>query len=233
MSYCVHCGVELEKGTASCPLCGTPVLDPHSPEPGTVPDFFPTRPVQIPPVSKRVMALLLTSMLVSVSVCCALLNLVLQPRIPWNLFVIGAAIMLWVWTVFPLLARKVPLWGKLMLDVAAVGVYVWIISLALDGRTWFRGLAIPILIFSAVGAGVLGWLLRSKHSILSSFTMLLAAMGVYCVGIEICCDWFAYGKVLFGWSLVVFTCCVGLCIPLLVVRCVPSLREEVRRRFHF
>ena len=29
MSYCVHCGVKLADGAASCPLCGTPVLDPN------------------------------------------------------------------------------------------------------------------------------------------------------------------------------------------------------------
>ena len=28
MAYCVHCGVELEKGTPACPLCNTPVIDP-------------------------------------------------------------------------------------------------------------------------------------------------------------------------------------------------------------
>lgn len=29
MSYCVNCGVELEKGCPACPLCDTPVINPR------------------------------------------------------------------------------------------------------------------------------------------------------------------------------------------------------------
>lgn len=34
------------------------------------------------------------------------------------------------------------------------------------------------------------------------------------------------------WSITVLAVCVDLCIPLTIVRFVPSLREEARRRFH-
>ena len=33
MSYCVHCGVELDEQAKRCPLCGTPVVDPSALEP--------------------------------------------------------------------------------------------------------------------------------------------------------------------------------------------------------
>lgn len=233
MSYCVHCGVELGGGAKACPLCGTPVLDPAAPKGGEEPAFFPTRPAEVAPVSKRVLALLLTAMLASVSLCCALLNLVLKPQMSWYLLVVGAAAMLWVWAVFPLLARKVPLWGRLTLDVGAVGLYVFLISLAFDGGTWFRGLAVPLLVLSTATVFCLSWLLRRGHSMLTTLTMGLSAAGIYAVGVELCCDWFFRGGRALGWSLVVFACCVGLCIPLIVVRRVPSLREEARRRFHF
>ncbi len=233
MPYCVHCGVELDASVPRCPLCGAAVHDPACPAPEDAPSFFPTHPAQVAPVSKRALALLLSSMLASVPLCCALLNLVLQPRVPWHLFVVGASAMLWVWTVFPLLARKTPLWARLTLDVGAVGLYVWIISLALDGGAWFVGLALPLLALSAVTVGCLSWLLRRGHSMLTTAIMALTALGVYCVGTELCCDLFFRGQVRMGWSLVVLACCVGLCIPLLVVRRVPSLREEARRRFHF
>ena len=29
MSYCVNCGVELERSQKSCPLCSTPVINPN------------------------------------------------------------------------------------------------------------------------------------------------------------------------------------------------------------
>lgn len=233
MSYCVHCGVELDEAAKKCPLCGTPVVDPMARRIETAPEFFPTRPAEVAPVSRKGMALLLSSMLLSVALCCILLNFFLKHSVPWSLYVVGAALMLWIWIVLPLLARRVPLWLKLTLDVAAVGLYVWLISLALDGGVWFRGLVIPLLAASALASAFLGWVMRSGRSRLSSLTMLLAAGGVYCLLVEICCDLFLVGGISLGWSLVALACCVGLCIPLLVVRRVPSLRAEVRRRFHF
>lgn len=51
------------------------------------------------------MGLLITAMLASVAVCCGVLNLFLHAGRAWSLYVIGAAAMLWLWLVPPLLAR--------------------------------------------------------------------------------------------------------------------------------
>ena len=85
------------------------------------------------PVSKRELALLLTAMLASVSVCCGLLNLFLPTDRTWSLYVIGAALMLWLWLVPPLLLRGMPLVLRLAVDAAAVGVYVFLIAVDLNG----------------------------------------------------------------------------------------------------
>ena len=234
MPYCVHCGVELDASVKNCPLCGTEVRDPSAHPEEDHPSFFPTRRAEVAPVSKKVAALLLTSMLASLSVCCALLNLALMPQYQWYLFVVGAAAMLWVWLVLPLLIHRwVPLWVRLTADVGAVAVYVALIALALDGWQWFRGLAVPILAVAAAVVCALSWLLRRRHSILTTAVLSLVAAGVFCVGIEVYVDLYFGGLWLPGWSLVVLAACVGLSIPLVVVRRVPSLREEVRRRFHF
>lgn len=232
MSYCVHCGVELGDDQKRCPLCGTTVLDPGRLSDEDVQTFFPTRQTRVAPVSKRGMALLLTSMLASVALCCSLLNLVLKPGTPWYLFVLGAAVMLWVWTVFPLLARWAPGWLKLGLDVAAVGLYVWLIAQALNGMKWFMGLAVPMLLWGTVILGLACFIFRKKRSMLSTITVILAAVGLICVDVEVCCDLYFHAVVDMGWSLVAFACCFGVCIPLIVIRRVPSLREEARRRFH-
>lgn len=51
-------------------------------------------------------------------------------------------------------------------------------------------------------------------------------------GVELLIDRYFLGRWQPGWSLVVLTVCAALVIPLIVVRRVPALREEVRRRFH-
>ena len=88
MSYCVNCGVELDPSAKTCPLCGTPAWHPEL----DAPPYFPANSAAVQPASRREAAILLTAMLVSVSLCCGLLNLFLPTDRPWSLYVIGAAV---------------------------------------------------------------------------------------------------------------------------------------------
>ena len=233
MSYCVNCGVELGKGTRACPLCGTPVLNPNGPEQEPEAPFFPTRQEKVKPVSKKSLALLLTSMLASVAVCCGLLNLALRPDIRWSLYAVGGAIMLWIFFVPPLLWRQIPLTVRIFFNVCAVGLYVLLIALACDGLNWYLRLALPILGFVALIGILVGAFLRYKHhSMLVTIVALLLGAAAQCLAIEFCVDRFLRSWWGPGWSLIVLAVCVGLSVPLIVVRCVSSLREEARRRFH-
>ena len=233
MSYCVNCGVELD-GTASfCPLCHTPVVNPKQPVDMVSPKPFPTERGKVAPVSKWELALLISAMLVSVSVCCAILNIFLPAERTWSLYVVGAAIMLWLWFVPPLLLRGMPLLIRLVLDVAAVGVYLLLIAIDLDGMVWYLGLALPIVLWGGACVLFLGLVLGGgRRSILTTVTLLVGTIGGFLVGTELLIDRFVHGVWGPSWSLVVLTICVALVIPLIVVRRIPSLREEVRRRFH-
>ena len=156
MSYCVNCGVELDSTASFCPLCRTPVVNPRQPvDTGSSPPF-PTERREVPPASKAELAILVSSMLASVAVCCGLLNLVLRSGHIWSLYVIGAAAMLWVWLVPPLLLRTMHLYLRLSADVLAVALYVFLISVDLDGSAWYWHLALPIILLLGGGAAVSG-----------------------------------------------------------------------------
>ena len=233
MSYCVNCGVELGEGTRVCPLCGTEVLNPRDPCPKAETPFFPTRQEPVNPVPKKGLAVLLSSMFASVAICCGLLNLVLAREKPWWLYVAGAAVMLWIFFVVPLLWRKIPAPIRAFVNICAVAFYVLLIALACEGMEWYRSLALPILGATAVlGLVVSGVLRKKKHSLLTSLVVLLLALGLQCGAIEIFTDLYLLGRWVPGWSLVVLTVCLGLSVPLIVVRAVPSLREQARRIFH-
>ena len=162
MSYCVNCGVELDPSAGICPLCHTPVVNPGRPADEEAPPPFPTRRAEVQPVNKWEVALLLSAMLASVAVCCGLLNLFfLRSDRPWSLYVIGAAVMLWIWLVPPLLHRTMPLWLRLLLDVAAVGTYVYLISIDLRGHDWYMGLALPIILTGGAIMAALGLLVTT------------------------------------------------------------------------
>ena len=231
MSYCVHCGVELDKTAAFCPLCRTPVVDPNQPVDTQSPTPFPTQRSEVPLASKKEAALLMSAMFLSVAVCCSLLNLFLRPELHWSLYVVGAAVMLWIWLVLPLLARRIPLPVRLGLDGVAVGVYLLLIAVTLDGWDWFLGLGLPVVLLATAVLLFLGATLR-RRSLLSSITLIIAAAAVFLFGVEFFVDRWLLNCWEPGWSLVVLAVCVALIIPLLVVRHNPALREEARKRFH-
>ena len=233
MSYCVNCGVELDPTARACPLCQTPVLNPNRPADTELPPPFPSRREEVQPVSKKELALLLSILMASVSVCCGVLNLFfLRADRPWSLYVIGAAIMFWIWLVPPLLVRGLPLWLRLGLDTCAVGAYVYLISIDLHGHAWFMGLALPIILTGGAVMVALGFLLSTGRSILTSVTLVIGAVGLFLVGVELFVDRWLHGCYDPGWSIVVAAVCAGLIVPLVVIRRRPALRDEVRRRFH-
>ena len=178
MSYCVHCGVELHDSARACPLCHTPVVDPS--KLGSAPPELPPYPTQraeVPPASKREAALLLTVMLLSVAICCGLLNLFLGRSVPWSAYVIGGAALLWVWVAIPLWFRALPLAVRLILDGVAVGLYVLVIALLADGMVWFKALALPIVLLATAVLLLLGLTLPGR-SILSSLSLIFGAVFV-------------------------------------------------------
>ncbi len=231
MSYCVHCGVELEATARACPLCGVPVLDPASPLDEAAPRPYPTRSTAVNPPSKSEAALLFSAMLISVAAACALLNLFLNPERLWSFYVIGGAMTLWLWLVLPLLLPRLPIWGKVLFDGLAVAVYLFLIALDLDGLGWYAGLALPIVLSGTAVVLALGLFLPGR-SILSSVIWLLGAAAVFCVAIELFVDIFLSGRWTPSWSLIVLAACGALMAVLVTVRAVPGLREQARRKFH-
>lgn len=233
MSYCVNCGVELDSTAEFCPLCRTPVCNPGQPVDRDGPSPFPTEPGEVPLAPQRAAAVLVSAMLGSVAVCCGLLNLVLLTAHIWSLYVIGAAAMLWVFIVPPLLWRKLPLPVATLLDAAAIGLYILLIAWELDGLDWYLHLALPAVVL--LGLLLLAQVLllqKGRRSILTTMAVVIASTAVFVMGLELLADLYFHGEWGPSWSLVVLIVAGALEIPLLVVRRVPGLRREVRRRFH-
>ena len=232
MSYCVNCGVELDGTARVCPLCQTPVYHPGQAGRGD-PAPFPTERSEVPLGPRRAAAVLLSAMLGSAALCCGLLNLILLASQPWSLYVIGAAAMLWVFIVPPLLWRKLPLTAATLLDGLAIGLYVLLIAWELDGLDWYLHLALPTTALLAFILLVQVLLIQRRQlSVLSTMAVVIASVAVFVAGLELFGDLYFHGAWAPSWSLVVLIVAGALEIPLIVVRRVPGLRREVQRRFH-
>ena len=231
MSYCVNCGVELDRDAVACPLCQTPVINPVCPpDPQATPNF-PLARQEVEPVDHRELAILLSAMAVCTGVCCGLLNFFLRPGVPWALFVAGACAMLWVWLVPPLLLRRAPSSILLLLDLLAVGGLLVLIGTVLHGNVWLYGVALPVwagffLILLVI------WMMAQNRSFLSRAMLILGGLALFLVWLEFIIDRFlgAYRPM---WSLITAAVAVTLILPLAVIRTRPNLRRQVRRRFHF
>ena len=231
MSYCVNCGVELGEGCRCCPLCGTPVINPKEPVKEDAVPFFPTRQEKIPRVSKRGPALVISAMLASVAICCGLMNLFLNPGYLWSLYAVGAAAMLWIFTVPPLIWQKTPYLLRVFINMCATALYVLLIALASGGLSWYLHLALPVLLTAGALGLMVCWMLRN-HSKLTSLITALLGIGVFSLASELFLDLYLKQSWTPGWSLIVLAVVLGLSVPLIVIRLVPSFREEARRIFH-
>ncbi len=231
MSYCVNCGVELDRDAAACPLCQTPVINPVCPpDPQAIPNF-PMERQEVEPVDHRELAILLSAMTVCTGVCCGLLNFVLWRGVPWSLFVVGACAVLWVWLVPPLLLRRAPSAVLLLLDLLAVGGLLVLIGTVLQGSVWLSGIALPVWAgFSLILLTI--WMAAKNRSFLSRAMLILGGLALFLVWLEFIIDRFL-GTYRPMWSLIAAAVAVTLMLPLAVVRTRPNLRRQVRRRFHF
>lgn len=232
MSYCVNCGVELDPTAVSCPLCGTPVLNPKAPVDRTSPTPFPIQRREVEPVDRRSMGLLFTGMLASIALCCGVLNwLAFVPQIPWSWYVIGAAGLIWIWSALPLLVRM-PLLLCLLADLAGIAGFLALVAWRTDGWYWYTGLALPIVAMTGLLGGSLAHCLVRHHSRLTTLLVFLMVLGVYLIGLEVLIDRFNGGTYTPGWSLIAAAVILVVGVIFLIVRLRPRLREEFRRRFH-
>ena len=70
MSYCVNCGVELDRSLKECPLCNTPVMNPRelNIEPDASP--YPARKGQVEAVKRKDLGILITVVLTATAATC-------------------------------------------------------------------------------------------------------------------------------------------------------------------
>ena len=97
MSYCVNCGVKLEKSLERCPLCNTPVLNPNEFGIEKPASPFPKEKGYIEEVKRKDVFWLYSLILIALSASCILLNIfIFDTKGAWSLYVLGACILLWV-----------------------------------------------------------------------------------------------------------------------------------------
>lgn len=234
MSYCVHCGVELDPSLKKCPLCDTPVIDPNN-----IPYFeatspYPPKKGKVEPARRKDAAIFVSVLFLTISITCGLLNWLVFPRILWSLLVIGFCLVLWVICIPFIFYRKLSPYPAVLLDGLAVAFYLYLISRLTGSADWLFYLGLPIVaLFTLLLEVLLALILKVNRSFFAVTLYIFSVISLSCIGIELLCRHFLGDPIRLTWSAIVLTVCVVFIIAIVTILLLPRVREEARRRLHF
>lgn len=234
MSYCVNCGVELDASLKECPLCNTPIVNPRQINSLQKPSSFPKEKGKVEKVKRKDFGILLSTMVLSTSIICGLLNLLVFYKNAWSLTIIGACVLIWVILIPVVIYTKQSIYLSILLDGAAIIGYLYLITYITGSKEWFWKLGVPItgLVIFIIEAITI-CIRKLPKSFLTIALYCLSGVGLFCIGLEVMIDFYLRGEVQLSWSAIVMTVCMIADITIATLLSRKRLRNEVRRRLHF
>ena len=234
MSYCVNCGVELDRTATACPLCRTKIYNPNQPVATDVPTPYPTVKGTTDTVKRTEFTILMSIILITTAIVCVLLNLLTIQIGKWSFYVVGICAMLWVFMLPLFFPKKTTLHTSLALDGFSISLFLALVAWMHPGNQWYPHIGLPIVILGTLLLEIIfSFSHHRKSSMIVMAAVWVAAIGIFCVATEMMIDLHLYESFYLTWSAIVLTCCVVIDIVLVTIRLREGLRAELRRRMHF
>jgi hypothetical protein len=229
MSYCVNCGVELDKSEPRCPLCGTEVVNP-----AILPEEKPARPYpsHVEHLDRRIDRRYIASF---VSLLLLLTNIMANGALTWSYYVLGGELIAFTVLLLPMIAHMARIL-YIVIDAGAVGVLLLLIQVMNQGDwDWLLLLGLPVVGLAALFAWFAAWMASPKCRLplLIRLTFTLVAVGLLAVGIEFFIGLYRHAISWPQWSLYVLFPCLVLGSALLLLNRRAQLKAEIRKRFYF
>ena len=236
MSYCVNCGVELQKSEPRCPLCGTEVINPNE-----IAEEKPLRPYPSHvehldrTVDRRYIASFISLLLLIPLFTTMLANILVSGGLTWSYLVLGGELVLFTVFLLPMIAR-IPRVLYATIDAVAVGVLLLLIRvLTQSDWRWLLLLGLPITGLTAVMCWFFSLMAAPKCRlpVLLRFTFALTCVGLLVVAIDFFIRLYQHDIFWPTWSLYVLFPCLVLASSLLLLNRREKVKEEIRKRFYF
>ncbi len=187
MSYCVNCGVELQKSEPRCPLCGTEVVNPSAPQEEKPVRPYPSHVERLDQrLDRRYIASFISLLMLIPLFTVMLANILVSHKLTWSYYVLGGELVAFTVFLLPMIARM-PKILFVVIDAAAVGVLLLLIQVITQGNwNWLFLLGLPITGITALFAWFISCLSSPKCRlpILIRASLGLAGIGLLVVGIE-------------------------------------------------
>lgn len=232
MSYCVNCGVELDKSAKKCPLCSTPVINPNCEisENAVLP--FPER-IDIPEsTNKRFTAFIVTMVMLIPNIVCLLVNVLFYKGGMWTLWVNSTSVLVWALFVLPFLWKKLRGWTTVIIDAACVIGYAYVFYYLDDTTGWFQYCALPIIIIVAF---LIGFIIEWQHYFKPGWPVFLITLFseliIASVSSELLLRNYLFGSPAIKISLIISACCIALIAFFITVATNKRLQQWMSKKF--
>jgi len=207
MALCPKCGVELDEGLTSCPLCGTPLTSDEGRPRESI--FDPEDREKFTEDERRTIAWEVVSVSagIAAAVVC-LVDLLLERTLSWSLYPISSLIFLWILFTAVLRLGKRPLSATIVAAVA-LPLYLLVLNLIEGSLTWGPTLAVPIAIIAELAAGLVVFAMskvRRKGANVIAFCLL--GVSLLCIGIDASLNLYFEAHLGLRWSTIVATALV-------------------------
>lgn len=230
MSYCVNCGVELEKSCRECPLCDTPVINPREKYTGEVKSAYPDNIIIPKSLSKKYWVFVISLAMLIPNLVMLILNALFfdSSVVP---YVTGGFAVAWIWFLFPFLWKKVMPMLLLAIDALALLAYLYSFhAFGLD-TGWFKRIVMPVVIAMWAIGNIFIFLFKRVSSKSIRTIAALGAINIMTFVVEICINMFISGRLQIPVSLVMTACCVSLMIFFVFVAKSKRLNAWAKRKF--
>lgn len=234
MSYCVNCGVELEKSERKCPLCGVEVVNPAAPYEEN-PENRPY-PVHVEHLNTRIdrryTASFLSVLLLVPALIAVFTNFITSGELSWSVYVIGGLLVVFTFCLLPLLAKKRNVYICLIVDGVAVALLLLLIE-SMGESPWFIELGLPLAMLGTLYALLAAFLISPARTMdpLARGAVGLTGAGLATVLVEIIIRLHQDAMGVPTWSGYVLIPCLVLSGCLLILNKRARLKSELKRRF--
>ncbi len=237
MSYCVNCGVELNKAAKKCPLCSTPVINPsESMEQYTVPPYPPIDALIVVRRLRTTAAWLVTAMLLVPLILCPICDYIITGSITWSYYAIVSVMYAWTIIVPPIVIKRNPFIWCIWIYFFSTAAFLYCINLwATPEYSWFKMISLPILIYVLISTFLIAFCARRSKSIIAVTAAILLLMGIFSVLLEYLIIGFDSRVTDFVWSIPVIISCIGAAVVLTIIARIVKIakvKNGLKKRMH-
>ncbi len=235
MPYCSRCGVEVDGGVESCPLCDTPIQRIADAEPAEkrYPDFESDDKPRMNARMRRKLVWEVISILGAIAIAVVMgSDLHVHASVGWSIYPTAAVILAWIVSTLVLYARRWP-WLIAAGTLFASAGFLAAVDAASGGLEWFFGLSVPLLILLVVIAALLVLVIsRVRFGGLNLVAFVSLAVALFCTGTDAVIERYLTGRVGLSWSIVVLQALVPFAGVMLFLHYRLRNRFDLKRLFH-